>query len=145
MPQHKYVIKYSMCRCEILGKCESYGMPSSHTQVVAYVLGIYIAFRLKSKGSPQKFITVIHAAESIALAALTLVVGYARVHLGYHTAFQTFIGGSFGLVFGLLWGWLAVDVVEKHARGFLEQWPILRALGCTCGYDDSLSEHVKRK
>ena len=118
------------CRCELLGKCESYGMPSSHTQVVSYALGVYIILKLTRSGTSQRFGPVISAVESAFLVGLTLVVGYARVHLGYHTAFQTLIGGIFGLIFGLLWAWTAVAAVERHGRRILERWPILKAIGC---------------
>ena len=106
-------------------------MPSSHTQAVSYVLGIYIARTLTSKSPSHRLGATISAIESALLVILTIVVGYARVHLGYHTAFQTIIGGLFGLIFGLLWAWTAAAAVEKHGRHILERWPILEAFGCS--------------
>lgn len=106
-------------------------MPSSHTQVVAYALGIYLVVRLTSKSPSHSLSAAIFALESAILIILTLVVGYARVHLGYHTAFQTIIGGLFGLAFGVLWAGTAAAAVEKHGNHILERWPILKAIGCS--------------
>ena len=108
-------------------------MPSSHTQVVSYVLGIYVMTWLTSKSPSRRLGAMISVMEPAILISLTIVVGYARVHLGYHTAFQVFLGGLLGFTFGLLWAWTAAAAVERHGRHILERWPILKAVGCSIG------------
>lgn len=130
-------------RCALLGKCDSYGMPSSHTQVVTYLLAISLLVKLNSRGTSSKVAKALAASETVCLAFVCFVVGYARVHLGYHTVFQTFIGGSMGLVFGLLWASLVVAPVRKNSSELLKQWPMLQTLGCTSEGSQTLQTSEK--
>lgn len=74
--------------CATLNVCDSYGMPSSHTQcaffavaVHAYLAGRYWQF--KSSGT-----RTIEALEVLALSAAAVAVAYSRVYLGYHATDQ---------------------------------------------------------
>lgn len=123
-----YLLMTFPCRCALLGVCESYGMPSSHTQAVAYCLAAFFVLRLCNPKGPhlQKMLTV---AEGTGLACLTVTVAYARVYLGYHTAFQVWMGGLAGLLFGAIWTWSCLGFLRRHGSSVLERFPVLLSLG----------------
>lgn len=91
---------------EIVGK--GYGMPSSHSQFVAFFslsLTLFLMFRHQTTTHtsyrPSTFL------ERLALSALSLicavVVALSRIYLNYHTPRQVWIGFSAGLGFAVVW------------------------------------------
>jgi dolichyldiphosphatase len=91
---------------EIVGK--GYGMPSSHSQFVAFFslsLTLFLMFRHQTTSHtsyrPSSF------AERLALSILAcvcaVVVALSRIYLNYHTPRQVWVGFSAGLVFALVW------------------------------------------
>lgn len=118
-----------MYRCTLLGVCESWGMPSSHTQVIAYALGTCLLLALSRGKDPLP--KMIAAAEISALASLTIAVAFARVYLGYHTALQVCIGGLLGLLFGMIWMAVVVMPLKRSGKRMIERLPLLKTLGFT--------------
>lgn len=129
-PTLKAAKQWFTSRCGLLGKCESYGMPSSHAQVFGYALAVHLILRYAANKPRRSLQGRITSAETIFLSTIFTIVAFARVHLGYHTVFQTTIGGWLGLAFGLIWTQTVVLRVKKNERRILEQWPLLAALGC---------------
>ncbi|KAK9837171.1 hypothetical protein WJX81_008161 [Elliptochloris bilobata] len=71
-------------RCGALGNCDSFGMPSSHAQTVAFAWALYACSGVLASRRPS----VRQGAEGTLLGVLALVVCYARVYLGYHDLAQ---------------------------------------------------------
>ena len=124
---------FEYARCALLGKCDSYGMPSSHAQVVAYIFAISLTLKLTSRVYQSKATKLISTLETAMLGGIAIVVGYARVHLGYHTVFQTVFGGVLGFAFGILWAQHIVSLAPNKLR----HNRILRSLGCCTEAPDS--------
>lgn len=91
---------------EIVGK--GYGMPSSHSQFVAFFslsLTLFLMFRHQptphTSYRPSTFI------ERLALSVLAcfcaVVVALSRIYLNYHTPRQVWVGFTAGLVFAVVW------------------------------------------
>jgi membrane-associated phospholipid phosphatase len=115
--------------CARLNLCHSHGMPSSHTQMMAFLLALsaclalYRRRRLKPeltalKATPAKELarSLLAAAELLALAGATVVVGASRVYLGYHSPDQVAAGAMVGGAFGLLWFRLMVALAPLYGR-----------------------------
>ncbi len=120
----------TLCRCDLLGVCESYGMPSSHTQAIAYCLAAYIVVWLRLRRQKASHLQrVLTVGEVAGLGLLAAAVGYARVYLGYHTPLQVGVGGLVGLLFGALWTQTCLAVVRKQGPSILRTFSFLGALG----------------
>jgi len=111
--------------------CDTYGMPSSHTQAIAYCLAAYIVSRLWFSRSRQTshLQRMLTTAEGTGLGVLMVTVGYARVYLGYHTPLQVAMGGLTGMIFGALWSRGCLAMVRRHGPSIKERLPFLEALG----------------
>ncbi|KAJ3073097.1 Dolichyldiphosphatase 1 [Podochytrium sp. JEL0797] len=82
----------------ILG--DGYGMPSSHSQFMAYfatcvVLHLYTKTAYKNPRWKHLI--------TLATISLALMVQYSRVYLHYHTAPQVLLGAQIGCFLGLIW------------------------------------------
>ncbi|GFR43353.1 hypothetical protein Agub_g4424 [Astrephomene gubernaculifera] len=91
--------------CARLNLCNSYGMPSSHTQCIAFglVLHTFLCLRLFRGKSAGTRLT--EACEVLLLAVGTVLTAASRVYLGYHTLEQVAAGGLLGAVLGALCFW----------------------------------------
>ena len=87
---------------------KGYGMPSSHSQFVAYFslsLALFLLFRHQTTHHtsyrPSTFIERLSVAILACICALA--VAASRVYLSYHTPKQVWIGFSAGLAFAIVW------------------------------------------
>lgn len=100
-------------RCEALATCGKAGFPSSHAQNVAFAWSVHAVLasaglvgvphaRSGGKGSGGRAVLPSWwpALESAALAALAMLIGWARVYLGYHSWGQVWAGWGVGLAVG---------------------------------------------
>lgn len=102
--------------CSRLGMC-SFGMPSSHSQVMGYVTAIALLMhahrrgRRAAAGERGRLSEGYEVAELVVLTALTAAVGVSRVYLGYHTLGQVAVGVVSGVCFAGVWfaGWAAAE------------------------------------
>ena len=85
--------------CEALGICDKPGMPSSHCQVVFFLLGLELLqvcrksykFRQDSRQCLGQLST------TFVYSTASLLVAYSRVYLGYHDLPQVLAGAAAGL------------------------------------------------
>ena len=90
-----YLMLLVSCRptdlCERLGNCNEYGMPSSHTQLMAFA---FVTYMLLVTRAPASTVAVgrlqrgFHLAQGALLGLLTAAVAYSRIYLGYHSLSQ---------------------------------------------------------
>tara|TARA_Y100000389_G_scaffold69001_1_gene65542 strand:- start:3255 stop:3872 length:618 start_codon:yes stop_codon:yes gene_type:complete len=76
----------------------SYGMPSGHSQSVAYFSSLGIMFLLDNKKNSN----IINILCISLLVCLTLFIMYSRILFKCHTLEQTLIGALIGIIIGLL-------------------------------------------
>tara|TARA_B100000902_G_scaffold375106_1_gene404745 strand:- start:10477 stop:11106 length:630 start_codon:yes stop_codon:yes gene_type:complete len=79
-------------------KPKSYGMPSGHSQSVAYFSTLGIMLLLDNKKNNN----VINILCSLILICLTIFIMYSRILFKCHSGMQTFIGALIGIILGLL-------------------------------------------
>lgn len=88
--------------CEALGKCNEYGMPSSHAQIMAFVsmiawimwwhrrqLGVKTRNTSENNStdtysSGRTLAEIVDVVLLVGLSVLAIIVSWARVYLGYH-------------------------------------------------------------
>ena len=90
-----YLMRLVTCRptsfCERLGNCHEYGMPSSHTQLMAFT---FVAYMLLVTRAPASTLAAgqlqrgFHLVQGALLGLLTAAVAYSRIYLGYHSLSQ---------------------------------------------------------
>ncbi|EFJ52873.1 hypothetical protein VOLCADRAFT_86283 [Volvox carteri f. nagariensis] len=86
--------------CAKLDLCDSFGMPSSHTQCIAFAFMLHFLLCMRSVGGKSLGTRLIEACEVVGLAFACLLTASSRVYLGYHTTDQVVVGGLLGLVIG---------------------------------------------
>lgn len=114
---------------------KGYGMPSSHSQFVAFFsisLSLFLLFRHVPTASTSYSPTTV--LERLLLSILACMcagaVAASRVYLNYHTPKQVWVGVAAGAVFGVIWflfttylrryGWIdwALDTwISRRFRG----------------------------
>jgi dolichyldiphosphatase len=104
--------------CHALGKCASFGMPSSHAQTVAFAFGAALVVQARRRGLRKTGVGEMGALlfeifEIVALGLIAAVVCVARVYLGYHSASQVVAGVVLGLTHSWFWARM-VDVLDKN-------------------------------
>ena len=119
----------SICRCALLGVCESYGMPSSHTQVMAYSAAAHLALTF-ALPQQRRLAVLLSVAEFMTLSLLAVAVGIARIYLGYHSLWQVLFGGLIGASFGWIWTNLTLLLLKRHGSWAL-RFPFAADLGLT--------------
>tara|TARA_Y100000768_G_C23988447_1_gene690473 strand:- start:2059 stop:2673 length:615 start_codon:yes stop_codon:yes gene_type:complete len=77
---------------------KSYGMPSGHSQSVAYFSTLGIMLLLDNKKN-NNFINILCC---LILICLTIFIMYSRILFKCHSGMQTFIGALIGIILGLL-------------------------------------------
>jgi dolichyldiphosphatase len=115
--------------CARLGLCHSHGMPSSHTQMMFFVLALSACLALyrrrwlrpeppalKATRAKQLAQAALAAAELLALAALAAAVAASRVYLGYHSPDQAAAGALAGGAAGLLWFGVMLALAPLYPR-----------------------------
>ena len=90
-----YLMLLASCRptnlCERLGNCHEYGMPSSHTQLMAFAFVTYMLLVTRAPASTLAAGRVqrgFHLVQGAVLGLLTAGVAYSRIYLGYHSLSQ---------------------------------------------------------
>ena len=90
-----YLMLLVSCRpanlCERLGNCHEYGMPSSHTQLMAFAFVMYMLLVTRAPASTLaagRLQRGFHLAQGAVLGLLTAAVAYSRIYLGYHSLSQ---------------------------------------------------------
>ncbi len=86
--------------CAKLDLCDSFGMPSSHTQCIAFALTLHLMLFARNLGTKSLGTRLVEGCEVLALAVATLLTATSRVYLGYHSVDQVIVGGLLGAVFG---------------------------------------------
>ena len=77
--------------CERLGNCREYGMPSSHTQLMAFAFVTYMLLITRAPASNLAAVRLqrgFHFAQGAVLGLLSGAVAYSRIYLGYHSLSQ---------------------------------------------------------
>lgn len=88
--------------CDLLGNCDDYGLPSSHAQIVTFSFALTLALCLRSFRSAKRLERHKLIFEVTALGLASVLTGYARVRLGYHSVFQVLLGAAVGFTFALM-------------------------------------------
>ena len=90
-----YLMLLGSCRpadlCERLGNCHEYGMPSSHTQLMAFAFVLYMLLVTRAPASTLaagRAQRGFQLAQGAVLGLLTAAVAYSRIYLGYHSPSQ---------------------------------------------------------
>ncbi|GLC40952.1 hypothetical protein PLESTB_000963100 [Pleodorina starrii] len=109
--------------CAKLDLCDSFGMPSSHTQCIAFAFALHLLLCLRGWGGKSLGTRLVEACEVLALAVATALTAASRVYLGYHSPDQVAAGALLGAAvgtacFGLL-GWRGWDAVPRTHLGTL--------------------------
>lgn len=104
--------------CAFIGKCHKYGMPSSHSQVMAYAFTTALLMHMHRRGNRKNSSLlaseIFELFELIILAGLSALVGIARVYLGYHSVSQVLAGVALGSGFSALW---FLFIAAVHSTG----------------------------
>ncbi|KAM3581339.1 hypothetical protein VKS41_006166 [Umbelopsis sp. WA50703] len=77
-----------------------YGMPSSHSQFMAFFAVqtvLYTHFNIRLDHPKIKWLLYLPT------LALTMLVMYSRVHLGYHSIEQVLVGCGIGTIYSVIW------------------------------------------
>ena len=99
-------------RCEELGTCGEFGLPSTHASFMAYVaaaaaLELFAAEEAGGtagrKRRPRRPPAAARWVVSGGLAALAAAVAWSRVYLGYHSVGQVLAGLASGAAFAAGW------------------------------------------
>ena len=85
--------------CEVLGICDEPGMPSSHSQVIFFLLGLELlqACRKSQLFQQDSWQRLGQLSNIFAYTIASLLVAYSRVYLGYHDLPQVLAGAAAGL------------------------------------------------
>ncbi|KAG7397886.1 Dolichyldiphosphatase 1 [Phytophthora boehmeriae] len=76
------------------------GMPSAHSQFVAFFAAYLVAYTLKRMNSRRRLEQWGTIVSVLVMAVLTC---YSRIHLGYHSTEQVAVGAVFGALTGFAW------------------------------------------
>lgn len=100
----------------LVPQAKGYGMPSSHSQVVAY-FGVYLQLVFMTS-SQHPLLSVL---SFIILNGFCISIYFSRVHLGNHSPAQVVVGGILGTLIAVAWfllwqstilPWLEIDGQE---------------------------------
>ena len=101
-----------------MGICDTFGLPSTHAQVLAFSTAAYAVLAVSIKNSSKLPLqSVLQVLESIGLVVLTVAVMFARVYLGYHTWSQVIIGALVGLGSGCVFTIFSVWLLRTMKKG----------------------------
>ena len=101
----------------------NYGMPSSHSQFMAYLAVTVLLWSIRRARFQNDVIAKIIL--NAAFCGLCALVMYSRVALGYHTTEQVAAGAACGVTFGLIWSWLCATFAEPFFAK-AQSWPICK-------------------
>lgn len=115
----------STCQHLGVGMCDSFGMPSSHTQQMFFILALYgllLQSRL-ARAPPLPAFDVVWGLMEVLVCGLSAVaVGLSRLYLGYHTSWQVACGAVLGWLAGVAWYWLLL-LAQPHFQRLCRWYP----------------------
>lgn len=90
--------------CEALGMCSKPGMPSSHAQIIFYAFSIFMLQLIRHRQAKlhSTFWQLEWGIKALVYLAISVLVAYSRVYLGYHTVLQVVAGSAAGAVMAAL-------------------------------------------
>ncbi|KAJ3162714.1 Dolichyldiphosphatase 1 [Geranomyces michiganensis] len=108
---------------EYLGN--GYGMPSSHSQFVAFFAAYTVIYSVKRLKFGHAVWKPLICASAILMA---LLVAYSRIRLRYHTPKQVLVGLTVGTLFALVWDIFAHSVLLPaiDLDSAVARWLLLR-------------------
>ncbi|KAF9905794.1 hypothetical protein EC991_001270 [Linnemannia zychae] len=118
---------------EYLG--DGYGMPSSHSQFMAYFATYVVFLMYRRTSTSEPFIP--HIVSTLVILWSALVV-YSRVHLYYHTWQQVVAGTICGFLFAIIYYYIANKVLRS--KGLFE-WIVDHPLARQLFIRDTFSVH----
>ncbi|PNW82067.1 hypothetical protein CHLRE_06g272400v5 [Chlamydomonas reinhardtii] len=86
--------------CAKLDLCDEFGMPSSHTQCIAFAFAVHALLCARGFALKSLSTRLVEGFESIALLVATAMVATSRVYLGYHELEQVAAGACLGMLLG---------------------------------------------
>ncbi|KAG4028143.1 hypothetical protein MFRU_024g01130 [Monilinia fructicola] len=111
---------------------KGYGMPSSHSQFVAFFsisLTLFLLFRHVPK-RPTPSHTPLSIAARVSLSALVLInaglVAWSRIYLNYHTPKQVIVGCAAGAGTAISWFLLTTVVRKSGLLAWILDLPVTR-------------------
>merc|ERR1712066_718936 len=86
-------------------KNTNFGMPSDHTQYLAFFSVYYtlLCIQLKRSNGLDTLELVIKNLECLALCGATIIVAFSRVYLRYYTLEQVLAGGTVGVLLAVVY------------------------------------------
>ena len=114
--------------CELLGICDDYGLPSSHTQIVSFTCVIMLCLAWRTFALARHVDKGNLVLEALFLAGATVFTAYARVSLGYHSVAQVLLGFTVGAVLAVMLDQLLAGLAPR-AGNRIQQASLARALG----------------
>ncbi|KAI8577659.1 hypothetical protein K450DRAFT_251152 [Umbelopsis ramanniana AG] len=102
-----------------------YGMPSSHSQFMAFFavqVILYTHYNIRLDHPLVKWLLYLPT------VILALLVMYSRIHLGYHSIEQVLVGSSIGIAYSVFWFGLTEYVRSLGLIDWLISLPISQAI-----------------
>ena len=90
----------------------SYGMPSDHSQFVAFT-AIYLVQVLLARQGTRKSALIL---STLSMAFTCVAVFYSRLYLRAHTLEQVLVGALLGLITGRIWYWATTTYFIKWTK-----------------------------
>lgn len=103
-------------KCDALNLCHSHGMPSSHTQCIAFALTLRVLLLLRGFSRKCAATQLMGILESVGLAAITIGVAISRVYLGYHFQEQVVAALGLGFLMACIWRVALSAVAHLYPR-----------------------------
>lgn len=88
--------------CEQLGLCDEMGMPSNHSQIMAFAY-VTMLLLLPALRKRQQQHWLLDSLELVWYTAATAGVAWSRMYLGYHDLQQVSAGLLLGAVYAVIW------------------------------------------
>lgn len=130
--------------CQRLDVCDEFGLPSAHTQCIAFGLALHALLCARKFDAKSAGTRLTQLVEVAGLAAATALTAASRVYLGYHTVPQVAAGAVLGLAMGTLWFGLASALQPSYGWAARQAWGRLLHLKDTWGAADALQVEAKQ-
>lgn len=102
-----------------------YGMPSSHSQFMAFFsvqVILYTHYNVRLDHPSIKWLLYLPT------VALAMLVMYSRIHLGYHTLEQVLVGSGIGTIYAGFWFALTENIRKWGLIDWMINLPLCQAL-----------------
>eukprot|EP00164_Ancoracysta_twista_P006139 GFYU01008491.1.p1 GENE.GFYU01008491.1~~GFYU01008491.1.p1 ORF type:complete len:218 (-),score=23.27 GFYU01008491.1:51-704(-) len=89
--------------------CErhDYGLPSDHAQFTFFVATVFMMSLLRRQLPKHR---ASNAVKILAMYGVCVLVAFSRVYLRYHTEKQVLLGGTLGIIIGVIWYYFTVAI-----------------------------------